>query len=112
MDWINKHHILKRAETKEGLHSLVDILKPFVTKSYLHLEGTSQAYRLDNDYLGQVIDTIKERIRNISDIPHLCSYYFKDPDYSSSDALALKKKLKQPALGNLFFFSIQNDLHY
>ncbi|GAA5795598.1 hypothetical protein HPULCUR_000959 [Helicostylum pulchrum] len=98
LDWINKHHILKRAETKEGLHSLVDILKPFVTKSYQHLEGTSQAYRLDTDYLAQVIDTIKERIRNISDIPHLCSYYFKDPDYSSSDALTLKKKLKQPAL--------------
>lgn len=34
----------------------------------------------------------------MSDIPHLCSYYFEAPDYQSTDALALKKKLKQPAL--------------
>ncbi|KAG2206869.1 hypothetical protein INT47_007626 [Mucor saturninus] len=98
LDWINKHHILKRAETPEGLNSLVDILKPFVNKSYHQLEGTQQAYRLSNEYLAQVIDTIKERIRNISDIPSLCSYYFENPDYASADALALKKKLKKPAL--------------
>jgi glutamyl/glutaminyl-tRNA synthetase len=99
LDWINKHHILKRAETQEGLNSLVDILKPFVNKSYHHLEGTQQAYRLGNEYLAQVINTIKERIRNISDIPHLCSYYFENPNYTTPDALALKKKLKQSALG-------------
>jgi glutamyl-tRNA synthetase len=45
-----------------------------------------------------VIDTIKERIRNIGDIPQLCSYYFKEPDYQSKDAIALKKKLKNGAI--------------
>lgn len=59
LDWINKHHILKRAETPQGLDSLVDILKPFVTTSYHHLEGTDKAYRLENQYLSRVIDTIK-----------------------------------------------------
>lgn len=59
LDWINKHHILKRAETTEGLHSLVQILKPFVTKSYQHLEGTVESYRLQDKYLARVIDTIK-----------------------------------------------------
>lgn len=43
--------------------------------------------------------SIQERIRNISDIPQLCNYYFENPNYESADALALKKKLKQPALG-------------
>lgn len=110
LDWINKHHILKRAETPEGLNSLVDILKPFVNKAYHQLEGTQQAYRLSNEYLAQVIDTIKERIRNVSDIPSLCSYYFENPDYTSADALALKKKLKQPALGmcEIAFFFFKN----
>ncbi|CAO0789497.1 unnamed protein product [Mucor circinelloides] len=99
LDWINKHHILKRAQTKDGLDSLVGILKPFVDKQYLSaLQGTQNEYRLESNYLAQVIDTIKERIRNLSDIPKLCSYYFEEPNYESTDALALKKKLKQPAM--------------
>lgn len=90
---------MKRAQTKDGLGSLVNILKPFVDRQYLSaLQGTPHAYRLESDYLSQVIDTIKERIRNLSDIPTLCSYYFEEPDYESTDALALKKKLKQPAM--------------
>lgn len=35
LDWINKHHLLKRAETKEGLSSLVDMLQPLVNASYM-----------------------------------------------------------------------------
>ena len=100
LDWINKQHILKRAETTEGLHSLVDILKPFVDQQYAsQLKDTENAYRLEHNYLVQVIDTIKERIRNVSDIPTLCSYYFVQPDFTSADAQTLKKKLKQPAIG-------------
>jgi hypothetical protein len=79
----------------------VDILKPFVDNQYISsLKGTQQEYRLEPAYLAKVINTIKERIRNIRDIPQLCSYYFENPNYESTDALALKKKLKQPALGN------------
>ncbi|CAO3618728.1 unnamed protein product [Mucor hiemalis] len=111
LDWINKHHILKRAETTEGLHSLVQILKPFVTKSYQHLEGTVESYRLQDKYLARVIDTIKERIRNISDIPHLCSYYFETPDYQSTDALNLRKKIKQPALDLITSDEFKNKLN-
>ncbi|KAI8364334.1 glutamyl-tRNA synthetase [Choanephora cucurbitarum] len=99
LDWINKQHILKRAETTEGLHSLVDILKPFVDQHYAsQLKDTENAYRLEHNYLVQVIDTIKERIRNVSDIPTLCSYYFVQPDFTSADAQNLKKKLKKPAI--------------
>lgn len=62
LDWINKHHLLKRAETKEGMDSLVDILKPFVDDRYAEkLNGTSDEYRLNHDYLYKVVDTIKVR---------------------------------------------------
>ncbi|KAI9473798.1 MAG: glutamyl-tRNA synthetase [Benjaminiella poitrasii] len=99
LDWINKHHILKRAETNEGLESLAHVLKPFVDKQYLdRLKGTEDEYRLDHVYLIKVINTIKERIHNLSDIPKLCNYYFEEPNYASSEAISLKKKLKLPAL--------------
>ncbi|KAI8980369.1 glutamyl-tRNA synthetase [Pilobolus umbonatus] len=99
LDWINKYHLLKRAETTEGLNSLVDMLKPLVDNDYgSKLQNTPYEYRTDTAYLYRVIDTIKERIRNIHDIPTLCRYYFEEPNYQSADALALKKKLKAPAL--------------
>ncbi|KAI8990920.1 glutamyl-tRNA synthetase [Mycotypha africana] len=99
LDWVNKHHLLKRAETPEGMDSLVDILKTPVHEQYQGLlKGTNDEYRLNRSYLKKVINTVKERIRNISDIPRLCYYFFKEPDYETKDAIALRKKVKQPAL--------------
>ncbi|KAI9032549.1 glutamyl-tRNA synthetase [Phycomyces nitens] len=68
LDWMNKQHLLRRAQTPEGLESLVDLLQPM------------------------------DRIRNIHDIPQLCSYYFVEPDYASDDAKALYKKLTNQAV--------------
>ncbi|RCH83454.1 Glutamyl-tRNA synthetase [Rhizopus stolonifer] len=99
LDWINKHHLLKRAETKEGLSSLVDMLQPLVNASYMDsLKGTPNEYRLESEYLANVISTIKDRIRNIRDVPELCSYYFIEPDFQSNDTLTMKKKVKASAL--------------
>lgn len=63
------------------------------------LKDTKNEYRLQPDYLRQVISAIKDRIRNVHDIIQLCNYYFIEPDYQSSDSTAMKKKVKQPALG-------------
>ncbi|PHZ09221.1 glutamate--tRNA ligase [Rhizopus microsporus ATCC 52813] len=99
LDWINKHHLLKRAETKEGLNSLVDMLKPLIDNRYSNsLKEINKEYRLEPNYLSKVIATIKDRIRNIHDIPDLCSYYFIEPNYESKDAVTLRNKLKQPAI--------------
>ncbi|KAG1057440.1 hypothetical protein G6F46_005171 [Rhizopus delemar] len=99
LNWINKHHLLRRAETKEGLSSLVDMLKPLIEENYMNrLKDTKNEYRLQPDYLRQVISAIKDRIRNVHDIIQLCNYYFIEPDYQSSDSTAMKKKVKQPAL--------------
>jgi hypothetical protein len=77
LDWINKHHILKRAETPEGLNSLVDILKPFVNKTfYDRLKETKEAYRLENNYLSKVINTIKVMKKNITSSKMIMCLYF------------------------------------
>ncbi|KAG0175512.1 Glutamyl-tRNA synthetase [Apophysomyces sp. BC1034] len=99
LDWINKQHILKRAETAEGLQSLVDLLIPYVKEKFEpSLKDTKEASRLERNYLTSVVDTIKDRIRNIRDIPELCGYYFVKPDYTSADAKALRKKLNAQAI--------------
>ncbi|KAI9274195.1 glutamyl-tRNA synthetase [Sporodiniella umbellata] len=101
LDWINKHHLIKRAETETGLNSLVGMLKPLVDTSYMNsLKDTAHEYRLGKEYLARVIKTIKDRIRNIRDIPELCSYYFTEPNYQSEDTLSMMKKVKAPALAS------------
>jgi hypothetical protein len=76
LDWINKHHILKRAETKQGLDSLVEILKPFVYQIYeKNLKGTNQEYKLENDYLSKVINTIKVKWRQRKKDKHVFNIF-------------------------------------
>ncbi|OAD70314.1 hypothetical protein PHYBLDRAFT_156019 [Phycomyces blakesleeanus NRRL 1555(-)] len=74
LDWMNKQHLLRRAQTPEGLESLVDLLQPMIKTSF------------------------ETKIRNIRDIPQLCGYYFVEPDYDSDDAKALYKKLNKQAV--------------
>ncbi|KAI8384338.1 glutamyl-tRNA synthetase [Radiomyces spectabilis] len=111
LDWFNKHHLLRRAETAEGLKSLVDMLVPSVHSQFGSiLKDRDQAYRGDMAYLTRVVETIKDRIRNIQDIPRLCSYFFVDPDYTTAAAKTFKKKLKAPAIQLVFSPETQQQL--
>ncbi|KAL0089911.1 glutamyl-tRNA synthetase [Phycomyces blakesleeanus] len=99
LDWMNKQHLLRRAQTPEGLESLVDLLQPMIKTSFeTKLQEENASSRLERTYLSAVVNTIKDRIRNIRDIPQLCGYYFVEPDYDSDDAKALYKKLNKQAV--------------
>ncbi|KAL0089188.1 glutamyl-tRNA synthetase [Phycomyces blakesleeanus] len=94
LDWMNKQHLLRRAQTPEGLESLVDLLQPMIKTSFeTKLQEENASSRLERTYLSAV-----DRIRNIRDIPQLCGYYFVEPDYDSDDAKALYKKLNKQAV--------------
>ncbi|KAI9491651.1 glutamyl-tRNA synthetase [Zychaea mexicana] len=86
LGWINKQHLIKRAETAEGILSMANYLQPIVHSTF--------SRRCVSDYIGKVIDAVKERIRVIHDVPELCEYFFIEPDYTTEDANKLKKKLK------------------
>ncbi|KAI7857456.1 glutamyl-tRNA synthetase [Circinella umbellata] len=86
LGWINKQHLLDRAETAEGILSMANYLQPIVHDTFNK--------KLETDYIGKVIEAVKERIRIIHDVPELCEYFFIEPDYTTEDAKTLKKKLK------------------
>ncbi|CAO3684849.1 unnamed protein product [Umbelopsis vinacea] len=103
LDWINKQHLLRRASTPSGMKSLVEMLQPLVKQAYGdQLAQLSQEHRVEQEYLTGVISTIKasisDRIRNINDIPSLCTYFFVEPDWKSEEAAVLLKKLNKQAL--------------
>ncbi|KAG0022865.1 Glutamyl-tRNA synthetase [Podila clonocystis] len=93
LDWINKMHLLRRAETREGLLGMAAMVRP---KIEADLGPLSQEY--SDEYIAQVIDTLKERIKNVYDVPDLCGYYFRTPTYTSEESVAYRAKVGDAAL--------------
>ncbi|CAG8604618.1 1840_t:CDS:10 [Paraglomus brasilianum] len=95
LDFLNKQHLLRKAGTPAGLDELVAMLRIMVRKK---LRGSEGEYRLENEYLARVLNTIKERIRNVKDIPELCEYFFVDPDYDTKSAEEFRSKISDEKL--------------
>lgn len=91
----------------------------------IRLKSTKDNYRLEDEYLSNVIMTIKvsmtystkfpglliykigttlffelsqDRIRNIKEIPKLCEYFFVNPNYSSQESQSLRKIISNEIL--------------
>ncbi|GJJ72355.1 glutamyl-tRNA synthetase [Entomortierella parvispora] len=93
LDWINKMHLLRRAETPEGLKQMAAMVRPKIESD---LGPLSKKHT--DDYIALVIDTLKERIKNVHDVPTLCGYYFKTPTYTSEESVAYRGKVGDETL--------------
>ncbi|KAF9576391.1 Glutamyl-tRNA synthetase [Mortierella alpina] len=93
LDWINKMHLLRRAETKDGLLNMAVMVRPKIEADLGPL-----AEEHSNEYIARVIDTLKERIKNVYDVPTLCGYYFKTPSYTSEESVAYRAKVGDETL--------------
>ncbi|GBC06632.1 hypothetical protein RclHR1_06990012 [Rhizophagus clarus] len=102
LDWLNKQHLLRKTKSKDGLKEIVNLLKTSVNETFgERLKSTKDEYRLEDEYLSNVIMTIKDRIRNVKEIPKLCEYFFVDPDYSSQDSRSLRKIISDDTLKSI-----------
>ncbi|KAF9989787.1 Glutamyl-tRNA synthetase [Mortierella antarctica] len=93
LDWINKMHLLRRAETEEGLLNMAAMVRPKIEADLGKL-----AEEHSNEYIARVIDTLKERIKNVYDVPTLCGYYFRTPSYTSDESVAYRAKVGDETL--------------
>ncbi|KAF9112588.1 Glutamyl-tRNA synthetase [Mortierella sp. AM989] len=93
LDWINKMHLLRRAETQQGLLEMAAMLRPKI-----EADLALNSKEVSDDYIARVIGTLKERIKNIYDVPSLCAYYFQTPSYSSEESAAYRKKVGDETL--------------
>ncbi|KAG0332199.1 Glutamyl-tRNA synthetase [Podila humilis] len=93
LDWINKMHLLRRAETPEGLMNMAGMVRPKIEADL----GPLLPQHSD-EYIARVIDTLKERIKNVYDVPELCGYYFKTPTYMSEESIAYRAKVGDATL--------------
>ncbi|CAG8561226.1 15023_t:CDS:10 [Funneliformis caledonium] len=107
LDWLNKQHILRKTESEGGLKDLVNLLKPSVNERFAEkLKSTKDKYRLEDEYLTNVITVMKDRIRNIKDIPELCEYFFIEPNYHLKDSRLLRKKIPDDVLKTISNLSL------
>jgi glutamyl-tRNA synthetase len=81
-------HLLRRAETQEGLLEMATMLRPKI-----EAELGPLADKYSNVYIARVIDTLKERIKNIHDVPALCGYYFRTPSYKLDESVSYRSKI-------------------
>ncbi|KAF8987141.1 Glutamyl-tRNA synthetase [Haplosporangium bisporale] len=93
LDWINKMHLLRRAESQKGLLGMAAMVRP---KIEADLGPLSHDY--SDEYIARVIDTLKERIKNVYDVPDLCGYYFRTPTYDSKESVAYRIQVGDAAL--------------
>ncbi|KAG0042092.1 Glutamyl-tRNA synthetase [Gryganskiella cystojenkinii] len=102
LDWINKMHLLRRAETPEGLKEMAAMIRPKIETDLGPL-----SHNHSDEYIAQVIETLKERIKNLNDVPELCGYYFKTPTYVSEESVAYRNKVGDETLKKVLPSALQ-----
>ena len=85
LNWLNAHYI-KTAKTEE----LMEKLKPFVPKTWLAKKKVLQ----------NIIETEKERIKNLKGFKDMAAFFFGLPDYDAK-LLIWKETPKERILANL-----------
>ncbi|KAG0210979.1 Glutamyl-tRNA synthetase [Mortierella sp. GBA30] len=102
LDWINKMHLLRRAETKEGLLEMAAMVRPKIEADLGKLSDNHS-----DEYIARVIDTLKERIKNVYDVPTLCGYYFRTPTYTSEESVMYRSKVGDETLRKLLPMALE-----
>ncbi|KAI0662347.1 glutamyl-tRNA synthetase [Cubamyces menziesii] len=85
LEYINKHYLMRLMSTPEGLRALAERAYPYVKDAYPDSPYTTVPY------LEKVISALQGRMTKLSDIPSLGPFFFVEPDYSSSEALKMRR---------------------
>ncbi|RPD81515.1 glutamyl-tRNA synthetase [Lentinus tigrinus ALCF2SS1-7] len=80
LEYMNKHHLMRRMSTPEGLQTLAERTLPFVKEKFPNSDSISIPY------LERVISVLQGRITKLGDVPTLAPFFFVKPDYNSAEA--------------------------
>lgn len=97
LNWLNRRHI-GLIESNDSMR-LVNELRSFLRKDNFSPGTVFDPRVLEDEYLAKVIHLIMDRIHLLSDIPRLCSYFFKTPPVSES--IDLDKEALSSVTGTL-----------
>lgn len=81
LDFLNSKHIERMLSSKDGRATLQERFFPFV----VHMTN-------DPEYALKVLEKIHSRLSPMHEIATKCSYFFRDPDFLSQEALAFRAK--------------------
>ncbi len=96
LNYLQKQHYITKSQTTIGLNELLRITKPFLQERF----GRNLA-NFSDDYIKQVILSLRERLVEPSGLPELGACYFEEPSYQENESIQFVKKWKEDAtLGN------------
>ncbi|CAL1696808.1 unnamed protein product [Somion occarium] len=87
LEYLNKHHLMRIAETDEGLTALAEKVHDVVKAAFPTSPYTNVAYIKD------VISALEGRIVNIRDLPIYGAYFFLEPYFQGDEAIKMRKRL-------------------
>lgn len=97
LQWINSRHIrslfaVELFDSDEALathkRQVLDQVQPFLSKAL----GEAIPTEYTDDYVWRAMELMKERVAVLPDFGPLCIPFFRNPDLSSTDAIAMKSK--------------------
>jgi glutamyl-tRNA synthetase len=79
LDWVNSEHIKTQSSDK-----LVDLVFPFLKEAEL---VTDEEFEQKRDYLKNILDLFKNRMKTLGDLAKYGRYFFGDPERYDNNAL-------------------------
>ncbi|CAA7266386.1 unnamed protein product [Cyclocybe aegerita] len=87
LEYINKHHVMRRASTRTGLEELAQKVHEHIKEAFPNSPHTTL------DMIKKAISILEGRLTNIYDIPFHAPYLFQEPDLTSAIAKAMREKI-------------------
>lgn len=102
LDWMNAEYIRSKSNSE-----LVELAKPYWQEAGVDLS------KFNSEYLEGIIGLEKERLKKLSDLPHLTNYFFVDAPDLDAQKLVWKKSTPKDTKQNLLLlqdlFRITDD---
>ncbi|KNE68232.1 hypothetical protein AMAG_12908 [Allomyces macrogynus ATCC 38327] len=92
LDWLQKVHFAKLV-AEDPARLVVEL------KDALKVHGIERVG--DDEYLQRVVTLISTRLHRIAEIPAKSPYFWADPNYDSTDAVAMRGSMKSAQLGTI-----------
>jgi len=98
--FLNRQHLVLKSSTPGDLEALTSRAEVFVKQSY------PDSPYANNGYIKRVLLTLSDRLNTLNELPAAAPYFFKPPDLTSPEAIALKETVS----GDKYRLALENTL--
>lgn len=95
LEWINAEHI--RAKIESDTQEVLTHVRPLVQERFTSTLGESCSHLLSDEYITQVLHTVKDRMQKYDQFAEYFHYFFTDVDFEQDDTKKFRTKVDKIA---------------